>query len=156
MLFKDIITAECIIPDLMSRTPNEALAEMVDALISAGELPADLRQGVLKGLIEREAITSTGVGKGIAIPHAKHPAIKKIVGFFARSKEGVDFGAIDGKPVHLFFMLLSNQDIIQQHLQALAYSAKHLNDEIFRRFLLSAKDEREIYKLLEEADSKTD
>lgn len=129
---------------------------MVDALIEAGELPTDLRQGVLKALIERESITSTGVGKGIAIPHAKHPAIKKIIGIFARSKEGVNFSALDGKPVHIFFMLLSNQDIIQQHLQALAYSAKHLNDEIFRRFLISAKDKNEIYKLLEEADNKTD
>lgn len=155
MQFKDLIAPQAIIGDLESSTPNEALAEMVDALIAAGSISEDIRQGVLTALIERESITSTGVGNGIAVPHAKHPAIKKMTGLFARSREGVDFAAIDDKPVHLFVLLLSNQDLIQQHLQSLAYVAKHLNEDIFRSFLLSARDEREIIELLEEADNKS-
>lgn len=155
MQFKDLIAPQAIIGDLESSTPNEALAEMVDALIAAGSISEDIRQGVLTALIEREGITSTGVGNGIAVPHAKHPAIKKMTGLFARSREGVDFAAIDDKPVHLFVLLLSNQDLIQQHLQSLAYVAKHLNEDIFRSFLLNARDEKEILELLEEADIKS-
>ena len=155
MQFKDLISPQAIIGDLESSTPNEALAEMVDALIAAGSISEDIRQGVLTALIEREGITSTGVGNGIAVPHAKHPAIKKMTGLFARSREGVDFAAIDDKPVHLFVLLLSNQDLIQQHLQSLAYVAKHLNEDIFRSFLLNARDEKEILELLEEADIKS-
>ena len=155
MQFKDLIAPQAIIGDLESSTPNEALAEMVDALIAAGSISEDIRQGVLTALIEREGITSTGVGNGIAVPHAKHPAIKKMTGLFARSREGVDFAAIDDKPVHLFVLLLSNQDLIQQHLQSLAYVAKHLNEDIFRSLLLNARDEKEILELLEEADIKS-
>lgn len=156
MLFKDLIPAQNIVGNLVSSTKNEVLAEMLDALIAAGSLPADLRQGVLTALIEREEITSTGIGNGIAVPHAKHPAIKKMIGLFARSREGVDFGAIDGKPVHIFVMLLSSQELIQDHLQSLAYVAKNLNSEIFRSFLLNARDEKEITELMEEADHNTD
>lgn len=155
MLFKDLIAPQNIIGSLESTTRNEVLAEMVDALIASGSIPEDIRQGVLSALIERENITSTGVGNGIAVPHAKHPAIKKMTGLFARSREGVQFSAIDDKPVHIFVMLLSNQDIIQQHLQSLAYVAKHLNEDIFRSFLLNARDEKEIVELLEEADMKS-
>ncbi len=154
MLFKDLIAPQNIIGSLESNTRNEVLAEMVDALITSGSIPEDIRQGVLTALIERENITSTGVGNGIAVPHAKHPAIKKMTGLFARSREGVQFSAIDDKPVHIFVMLLSNQDIIQQHLQSLAYVAKHLNEDIFRSFLINARDDKEIAELLDEADMK--
>lgn len=155
MQFKDLIGPQNIIGNLESTAKNEVLAEMVDALIASGSIPEDIRQGVLTALIEREHITSTGVGSGIAVPHAKHPAIKKMTGLFARSKEGVNFGSIDDKPVHIFVVLLSNQDLIQQHLQSLAYVAKHLHEEIFRSFLINARDAKEIEKLLEEADQKS-
>ncbi len=154
MFFRDLITLPAIIDNLTSTSKNEVLAEMVDGLIAAGEIPEDIRQGILTALIEREAITSTGVGNGIAIPHAKHPAIKKMIGMLARSREGVEFGSIDGKPVHLFVMLLSSQELIQQHLQSLAYVAKNLNKEIFRSFLINARDAKEISELLDEADGK--
>lgn len=155
MLFRDLIAPAAIIDNLTSTSKNQVLAEMVDGLIAAGEISEDIRQGVLTALIEREAITSTGVGNGIAIPHAKHPAIKKMTGMLARSREGIDFDSIDGKPVHLFVMLLSSQDLIQQHLQALAYVAKSMNKEIFRSFLVNARDAKEIEELLDEADAKS-
>ncbi len=154
MLFKDLVANESIIGSLVSNTRNEVLAEMVDKLIKVGEIPADSREGILGALIEREEITSTGLGQGIAIPHAKHPTINKMIGLIARSKEGVDYDALDGKPVHLFVMLLSSQELIQQHLESLAYVAKNLNDPIFRSFILNAREEKEIVALLEEADLK--
>ncbi len=154
MLFKDLLTNESIIGSLSSNSRNEVLAEMVDRLIKIGEIPADSRDAILSALIEREEITSTGLGQGIAIPHAKHPTINKMIGLIARSKEGVEFNALDGKPVNIFIMLLSSQDLIQKHLESLAYVAKNLNDQIFRSFILNARDEKEIVALLEEADLK--
>ncbi len=154
MLFKDLLTNESIIGNLVSNSRNEVLAEMVDKLIKIGEISADSRDALLSALIEREEITSTGLGQGIAIPHAKHPSINKMIGLIARSKEGVEFSSLDGKPVNIFIMLLSSQDLIQKHLESLAYVAKNLNDPIFRSFILNARDEKEIVALLEEADLK--
>ena len=154
MLFKDLFTNESVIGNLVSNSRNEVLAEMLDKLIRVGEIPADCRDAILTALIEREEITSTGLGQGIAIPHAKHPTINKMIGLIARSKEGVEFNSLDGKPVNIFVMLLSSQDLIQKHLESLAYVAKNLNDPIFRSFILNARDEKEIVALLEEADLK--
>ncbi len=154
MLFKDLITNESIIGNLVSSTRNDALAEMLDKLIKIGEIPGECRDAILTALIEREEITSTGLGQGIAIPHAKHPTINKMIGLVARSREGVEFDSLDGQPVNIFIMLISSQELVQQHLESLAYVAKHLNDGIFRSFIINARDEKEIFALLEEADLK--
>ena len=154
MQIRDFIVRNAIIGDLQSITKNESLAEMVDALIAADAIAKDLRQGVLTALLDRERLGSTGIGQGIAIPHAKHPGIKKLIGLFARSREGVQFDAIDGEAVHLFFLLLSNQEHTAQHLEALAYVSRHLRDELFCKVLLRARDEREILEFLEDADQK--
>ncbi len=154
MQFRDIINPRSIVGDLIATEKQDALVEMTDALIESGCLSGELRQSVLQALIDRENLGSTGVGGGIAIPHAKHPAIKRLIALFARSREGVEFEALDSQPVHLFFLLLSNQESAPQHLEALAYVSKNLRDDIFRRFLLKARDEKEIFELLEEADQK--
>ncbi len=152
MQFRDFISPQAILGDLVSLTKPEAIAEMVDAMITAEIITPELRQGVLTALLDRETLGSTGIGGGIAIPHAKHPAVKKLVGLFARSREGVVFDALDGEPVHIFFLLLSNQECAGQHLEALAYVSKNLRSDIFRRFLLRARDRKEIEELMEEAD----
>ncbi len=152
MLFRDFITPASIIGNLASTTRNEVLAEMVDYMIGAGLIHRDIRQGILRALIEREDITSTGIGKGLAVPHAKHPAMKKLTGLVARSREGVAFNALDGKPVHLFVMLLSNQELVNQHLHALTHVATTFKREETTSFILNARNEKEIWKLLEDAD----
>lgn len=154
MLFRNFVVRGAIIDDLASTTKDQALVEMTDALIAAGGISKEMRQGVLTALMDREELGSTGVGQGIAIPHAKHPGVKKLVGLFARSREGVEFDSLDGEPAHLFFLLLSNQEHATQHLEALAYVSKNLREDIFRRFLLKARDNKEIYELLDEADQK--
>lgn len=154
MQFRDFIASNAIIGDLVSTTKNEAIAEMCDAMIGAGVIGKDMRQGVLTALLDREKLGSTGIGEGLAIPHAKHPGVTKLVGLFARSREGVAFDSLDGNPAHLFFMLLSNQESAAQHLEALAYVSKHMREDFFRKFLLNARDTKEIRELLEEADQK--
>ncbi len=154
MQFRDFIIKSAVVGDLISTTKNEVIAEMTDALIDSGAIAKELRQGVLTALLDREKLGSTGIGQGLAIPHAKHPGIKKLIGLFARSREGVTFDSMDGEPTHLFFLLLSNQECATDHLEALAYVSKHLREDIFRRFLLKARDAREIVELMEEADQK--
>lgn len=150
--FRDFIASAAILDNLESTTKNEVLAEMVEALVQAGLVREETRRGILNALRNREKLGSTGIGQGVAIPHAKHPAVKKIIGLFARSREGVDFDALDGERVHIFFLLLSNHDSATQHLECLAYISKHLRDDNFCRFLHNARDTNEIKELLAEAD----
>lgn len=154
MQFRDFIATNAILGDLESLTKDAAITEMVDALVQGGILRSEMRSGVLTALFEREKLGSTGIGQGVAIPHAKHPSIRKVVGLFARSREGVEFDALDGQPVHLFFLLLSNQDAASAHLECLAYISKHLRDKVFCRFLQDARDGAEIAELLRDADEK--
>lgn len=154
MQFRDFIVSKATIDELVSTTRNEVLAEMTDALIAARTISPNMRQGVLTALIDRENHGSTGIGGGLAIPHAKHPGIAKLIGLFARSREGVQFDSLDGEPAHLFFLLLSSQESYAQHLETLGYISKHLSDDIFRSFLLRARDKKENMELLEEADQK--
>lgn len=155
MLFSDFISDRAVLGDLDSTERNEAIEEMVDALIEAGQIRSETKKGVLLALYNREKLGSTGIGNGVGIPHAKHPGVKNIVGIFVRSREGVDFDSLDGKPVHLFFLLISNQEAASLHLETLAYISKHLRDENFCRFLLNARDKDEIIELLAEADEKS-
>ncbi|MFH0910694.1 MAG: PTS sugar transporter subunit IIA [Planctomycetota bacterium] len=152
--FRDFIAPSSVLDDLEATTKKEALVEMVDTLVNTSQLRAESRNGILKTLMAREELGSTGIGQGVAIPHAKHPSIKKILGLVARSREGVEFDALDGEPVHLFFLLLSNHDPSSKHLESLAYISKHLRDENFCRFLRNARDTQEINELLAEADEK--
>lgn len=153
-MFRDFLTPTGIIGNLSSTTRNEVLAEIVDIMIERTIIHKDVRHGVLSGLIEREEIASTGIGGGIAIPHAKHPAMRKITGVLARGREGVIYNAADGAPVRLFVLLLSNQELVTQHLQALAYVAVTFKNPELVNFILKARTEKEIWKLLEDADGR--
>jgi len=150
--FRDFIAPSAVIDELEATTKAEALDEMVTVLAETGQVRPEARKGVLSALRAREELGSTGIGQGVAIPHAKHPSVTRIVGLFARSREGVRFDALDGEPVHLFFLLLSNQDAASEHLESLAYISKHLRDDNFCRFLRRARDKHEIVELLAEAD----
>ena len=152
--FRDFIDPAAVVDDLESTDKNEVLAELVDTLIRAGQLREETRKGILSALRNREKLGSTGIGQAVAIPHAKHPSIKKIVGALGRSREGIPYDALDGEPVHLFFLLLSNHDSASEHLECLAYISKHIRDVNFRRFLRNARDTAEIVELLAEADDK--
>jgi len=152
--FRDFIDPAAVVDDLESTDKNEVLAELVDTLIRAGQLREETRKGILSALRNREKLGSTGIGQAVAIPHAKHPSIKKIVGALGRSREGIPYDALDGEPVHLFFLLLSNHDSASEHLECLAYISKHIRDDNFRRFLRNARDTAEIVELLAEADDK--
>jgi PTS system nitrogen regulatory IIA component len=155
MKLLEIVVQEAIIPNLVATERDEAIAEIVDALVSAGAVSPELRDEFVKAIIKREKRGSTGFGHGVAVPHVKHPAISKMVVAVAISAQGVEFNALDRQPVYSIFLLLSPEDKPEDHLDAMEAIFGNLSQETFRRFLRQAKDVQDILTLLEEADAKT-
>lgn len=155
MLFKDFLTQERIIANLSASAKAEAIAEMAEPLFAQHVLAPELREGVLDALFHREELGVTAVGQGLslAIPHAKHPGVRGLVGVFGRSVEGIDFASPDGRPVHLFVLLLSNRECADRHLEALAYISRKFRNKDFRNLLLKASTAPQIWDFMEDADN---
>src|SRR5437870_13323846 len=116
--------------------------------------PALDEKRVLEVLLEREKISTTAIGEGVAIPHGKLPGVERVLGVFARSPEGVDFASLDGEPTHLFFTLIAPEDAAADHLKALARISRLLKDETFRRRLIEGKTSQEIFQTIAQEDQK--
>ena len=155
MQFRDFLSPERIISDLSAATKAEAISELADPLFSNGIVNPELREGVLSALFHREELQTTAIGQGLslAIPHAKHPGVRGLVGVLGRSREGIDFDSPDGQPVHLFILLLSNRECADRHLEALAYISRKFRDSNFRNLLLKAVNQTQIADFLEDADN---
>jgi len=140
--------------DLKSVNKSDALKEMVDLLINAGELEKKDKSKVVELLLAREALGSTAIGHNVGIPHAKTDCIKNLVGAFGLSKKGVDFDSLDGEPVYIFFLLLAPQDSAGPHLKALARISRLIKDKYFRETLRQAKDKKDVVRIIETEDEK--
>jgi len=148
----DFLSVQTVVPSLASREKNAVLQELSEGL--AAHYRSLDRQKVLDVLLERERISTTAIGEGVAIPHGKLPNVDRVLGVFARSLEGVDFASLDGAPTHLFFVLIAPENAAADHLKALARISRLLKDEAFRRRLLAGKDSQELYTLIAEEDEK--
>lgn len=152
MNISDLLNEQLILPDLAGTTKQQIMEEVVEHLasvqkgIDAGEL--------LKALLEREKLGSTGIGNGIAIPHGKLAGLSDIILVFARSKHGVPFEAIDGKPIHLIFLLVAPANSTGGHLKALARLSRILKNDVFRRTLLTAATSQDILNAIEKEDNR--
>ena len=153
MKFSDFIQTGAIQAELQSDEKDAVIEELVDALISSGSIEAGERDDIIKAIMKREELGSTGIGRGIAVPHTKHPSVQKLVGTVGVSTEGVDFNSLDGEKVQLFFLLISPIDRPGDHLRALENISRQLRDETFCRFLKQSKTSADIQTLLEEADN---
>ena len=152
MKLSDFIVKDAIVAELQSTDRDGVIRELVTSLATAKAIaPADV-DAVVKAIIDREKHGSTGFGKGVAVPHVKHPAIKKRVGAIGRSTVGVDFAALDQAPVYSVFLLLSPPNNPDGHLQAMENIFKNLQQDNFRRFLRQADTNAKIVDLLDEAD----
>ncbi|HEX7230059.1 MAG TPA: PTS sugar transporter subunit IIA [Candidatus Binatia bacterium] len=151
MKITDFLSRETIVPELASRDKNSALEEMAGYLGSTHRLDKDK---VLKVLLERERISTTAIGEGVAIPHGKLNGVDRVVGVFARSPEGIDFASLDGAPTHLFFVLVAPENAAADHLKALARISRLLKDEAFRRRLMAGQSSQELYTTILEEDEK--
>ncbi len=152
MKFADFICFEAIIPELKSRDRNSVIKELVSALYEAGRLGKGNCEEIIKAVIKRENEASTGMGKGVAVPHVKHKAVKDVAATIGQSSVGIDFSSLDKQPVYSVILIISPVDNPDKHLQAMESIFKHLQEEKFRRFLRQSKEAKEIEELLREAD----
>jgi PTS system nitrogen regulatory IIA component len=152
MNMKDALRESCVIADLKGGTKEQVLTELVSALKNAG-LVQDVGQAV-GVILEREKLGSTGIGDGVAIPHGKMKDLNSLLCVFGRSKEGIDFDAVDGKPVHIFFLLLAPEDSAGLHIQMLSRISRILRDPSFRKRLIEEGDARELFANIVEEDKK--
>ena len=153
MKFSDFVASGAIRSHIDSSTKEGVIREMATALVEAGRIPASDLESIVKAILKREDLGTTGIGRGVAVPHTKHPSVDKLVGTVAVSQEGIDFDSLDGDPVHLFFLLVSPPDQPGQHLRALENISRQLRDDAFCRELKAARAPADIQHLLEAADN---
>ena len=154
MKIMDFLNERAIICDLKAQTKEGVIRELVGVLVAAGAVKDKDVELILDILKNREALGSTGIGQGVAIPHGKTNAIPQLVGAFGVSKTGVDFSSLDGTPAHLFFLLMAPEDSAGPHLKALARISRLLKDRHFRDSLKQARDEKTMLKILADEDQK--
>jgi nitrogen PTS system EIIA component len=148
----EILRESSVIADIKGVTKREILFEMVETLKNA-KLIDDI-DSVVDIIMEREKLGSTGIGDGVAIPHGKMKKLNTILCVAGRSKEGVNFDAVDRQPVHIFFLVLAPEDSASMHLKVLSRISKVLRDQSFRKKMLKLADAHEIYTHIIEADDK--
>jgi mannitol/fructose-specific phosphotransferase system IIA component (Ntr-type) len=152
MRIADFVVRDAIVPDLKATTKESVIREMIESLRAAGNFKTGDPEEVVKAILKRELLGSTGIGRGVAIPHTKHPTVDRLVGTVALSRAGVGFESLDGEPVFVFVMLVSPQDRPGDHLRALENVSRSLRDDGFVRQLRQAKTREEIWDLLQDAD----
>ena len=152
MKFADFVCFEVTIPELQARDRDGAIKELVSALDRAGKLGRGNREEIIKAVIKREKEASTGMGKGVAVPHVKHSAVKDVVAVVGQSSAGIDFSSLDKQPVYTIILLISPLDNPDKHLQAMEKVFRHLQQEKFRKFLRRCQKAEQIEDLLKEAD----
>jgi PTS system nitrogen regulatory IIA component len=152
MKIADLLTDRVVIPELRADGKAEALDEMTQALADAH--PGIDRARLREVLEDRERLGSTGIGGGIAIPHARLPGLNGILAVFGRSSRGVDFDAVDGAPTRLFFLLVAPEDSSGMHLKALARIARLLKEQTVREQLLACDDRDGLLQIIRDAEAK--
>jgi mannitol/fructose-specific phosphotransferase system IIA component (Ntr-type) len=152
MRFVDCVCFEAIIPEMQAGERDGAIAELVAALDKAGRLGNGNCEAIVKAVIKREKEASTGMGKGIAVPHVKHEAVNDVVAAIGCSSNGIDFASLDKQPVYSVFLLISPVDNPEKHLQTMEHVFKCLQQEKFRKFLRQSRTAEQIESLLREAD----
>lgn len=155
MKLSDFVVREAILVDLQATGKEEAVREIVYSLHRAGKLAESELDSVARAILSREELGSTGIGQGVAVPHTRHPTVNRLIGTVALSQRGVDFAALDGEPVDIFFLLVSPPNQPGDHLRALENISRHLKDERFVNFLRQAQTREHVIDLLEEADQST-
>ena len=154
MKFADFVCKEAIRPQLEADTKSEVITELVESLVAAGQISADDKEEIIAAVNKREELGSTGIGRGVAVPHTKHAVVDKLVGTVGVSPDGIDFDSLDRENVQLFFLLVSPPDRPGDHLRALDNIPRHLREnEMFMKFLKQSKTAEDIQQLLEEADN---
>jgi mannitol/fructose-specific phosphotransferase system IIA component (Ntr-type) len=152
MRISDFVVREAIIPDLAAVNKEGVIREMVDSLGAAGQFRGAESEDIVRAILKREFLGSTGIGRGVAIPHTKHSGVERLIGTVAVSSKGVGFESLDGEPVYVFVLLISPQDRPGDHLRALENVSRCLRDDSFVRALRACTTRECISGLLDRAD----
>ena len=153
MKFSDFVCREAIRTQLEAGEKEAVIRAMTRSLLEASKVHEKDYESIVEAILKREELGSTGIGRGVAVPHTKHPSIDKLIGTVAISEEGVNFDSLDGEKVHLLFLLVSPPDRPGDHLRALENISRQLRDDTFCRFLKQSKKPEDVWQLLEEADN---
>ena len=116
MKFSDFVSVEAIRPSIVADSKEGVIREMTQSLVDAEKIATSEMDSIVKAIMKREDLGSTGIGRGVAVPHTKHPSVSRLVGTVAISERGVDFESLDGEPVQLFFLLVSPPDLSLIHI----------------------------------------
>ena len=153
MKLSDFVVRQSILTDISAASKEDAIRSMVESLAAGGSIKSADQDGIIAAILKREELGSTGIGKGVAVPHTKHPSVDKLVATIALSKTGVEFASLDGEKVHILFLLVSPPDRPGDHLRALENISRHLRNDNFCNFLKQAQSPQAVIDLLEEADN---
>ena len=154
MHIQEFLCKKAVTADLKSSTKKEVIEELVDLLLDAGAIDKKIRTKLIETLLAREALGSTAIGQGIAIPHGKCENVNKLTAALGISRQGVDFDSLDGEPAHIFFLLVAPVDSAGPHLKALARISRLLKDKFFRENLKSIEDSKTILTLVTQEDER--
>lgn len=150
MKISDMLDEDHILVDLKARDKKAVLEELAGVITSHDSSLE--KSSLVKVLMEREKLGSTGIGDGVAIPHGKVPGVEQPIISFGRSRKGLDFDSMDGTPAFLFFLLVAPENSASIHLKALARIAKILKNSSFRKMLMDASTKQEIYRTIIQND----
>ena len=149
----DFVVRAAVNSDVPVGSKESAIRSMVASLRDAGSIKAADEEGIVAAILKREELGSTGIGRGVAVPHTKHPSVDSLIAAIGVSKNGVDFASLDGDPVYVMFLLVSPPDRPGDHLRGLENISRHLRNDKFCRFLRQSKTVQDIWELLQEADN---
>ena len=152
MLITELLNKKAIKLDLQETEKESVLEELVGALARVRSLSDE--KGILKSLIDRENLGSTGIGQGIAIPHGKTDKVNELMAFLGISHKGVNFEALDGEPVYIFFLLIAPKESAGPHLKALARISRLLRDSHLCQLILRSKTAEEVYQIIATEEKK--
>jgi PTS system nitrogen regulatory IIA component len=155
MRMSDFVVRDAIIPELTAGSKEVVIREMVESLRAAGQFRGAETEDIVRAILKRELLGSTGIGRGVAIPHTKHQSVERLVGTVAVSAKGIGFDSLDGEPVHVFVLLISPQDRPGDHLRALENVSRCLRDDSFVKSLRQAPNREAIWALLDKLDHPT-
>jgi len=150
MRMSDFVVREAIVPSLTATTKEGVIREIVESLRATGYFQGGEADDIVRAILKREQLGSTGIGRSIAIPHTKHAGVDRLIGTVALSQAGVNFDSIDGEPVHVFVLLVSPQDRPGDHLRALENVVRNMRDDHFVKALREAGSRDEVWRLLDE------
>jgi len=152
MKLNDFVISDAIVADLQATTKEAAIRGLVGSLKDAGKITDDHAENIIAAIMNREELGSTGIGRGVAVPHTKHASVDSLIATIGLCKDGLDFASLDGEDVFIIFLLVSPPDRPGDHLRGLETITRHLKKDEFCKFLKQANSAQDVIDLMKEAD----